>query len=141
MKRDPASGLPIPRYAATQAARLFKRLEARMARAAKRRDAAAIHDLRVAIRRLAACLRIFAPLLPADRRVRRGLKEMMDLASDVRNCDIALDLSNQAGLAQDSPIRDRLARERRKGERKLLALMMRRARRGTLGRWRDRLEL
>ncbi len=143
MKSKRLAALPMGRYAARQAGRLFNRLEARLAKADKRRDPVSIHDLRVAIRRLAACLHAMASLLPASdaKRVRRRLKELIDAASEVRNRDVALDLWGQAGLPEDSAVRSRLAAERHQAELRLFALVERYRRRKSLDRWRNRLEV
>jgi CHAD domain-containing protein len=133
--------LPMAKYSARQAGRLLGRLEDRMERARKRRDAGSVHDLRVAVRRLAACLRTFQSLFPAAdaRKVRRRLKEILERASAVRDCDVALDLWRQAGMAADSPIRSGIEAARNAAERKLLAILERR--RESAVRWRGRLEL
>src|SRR5262245_18030487 len=57
-------------------------------------DEDAIHDLRVAIRRFTQCLRIFAQFFgdARVRKIRHGLKQVMDRCGAVRNCDIALEV-------------------------------------------------
>jgi len=89
-------------------------------RAAKSADAEAVHDLRVAIRRLAQCLRVFEQFFPRDktRKIRRELKEMVDLASEVRNRDVALALVAEAKIAPKSDLPRRLADDRRECERR-----------------------
>jgi CHAD domain-containing protein len=65
-----------------------------------------VHDLRVSIRRLRECLRIFKHLFPpsARRKIRKELRKLMTCAELVRSADIALGLLKKAGL-------DRNARE------------------------------
>ncbi len=86
----------------------------------KLHDADAIHDLRVSIRRLAQCLRTFrgvlAPL-PA-RKMRKGLRRLMALCAAVRNCDVAIEVLQQAG-AIDNQRKSRLLSARRDAERAL----------------------
>ena len=55
-------------------------------------DPDAIHDLRVSIRRFTQGLRLFPDFLPAApvKRIRKKLKRMIALTSEVRNRDIAL---------------------------------------------------
>jgi CHAD domain-containing protein len=57
-------------------------------------DAEALHALRVAIRRLQQCLRLFRDFYDATKlaRVRRKLKRLMDHCGDVRNFDVAIAL-------------------------------------------------
>lgn len=56
-------------------------------------DAEQVHDLRVANRRLREAVRVFRPLAPKRRRrTLDRLKDLMDAAGDVRNCDIAKQL-------------------------------------------------
>ena len=56
-------------------------------------DAGQVHDLRVANRRLREAIRVFRPLAPKRRRrTLDRLKDLMDAAGEVRNCDIAKEL-------------------------------------------------
>ncbi len=57
-----------------------------------------VHDLRVAIRRLAENLRVFEDLFPrgAAKKVRKELRAAMRLAGDARNHDIAAELMRRA---------------------------------------------
>lgn len=57
-----------------------------------------IHALRVSIRRLQQALRIFAQYLPSPgaKKIRRELKQVMDLSGEVRNRDIAISLLEKA---------------------------------------------
>jgi hypothetical protein len=64
-----------------------------------------IHDMRVAIRRLTAAMRIFADAVPKAeaKRVRRDLKEIMEPAGVVRELDVARELLADHG-AHDLPV-------------------------------------
>ncbi len=78
-------------------------------------DPGAIHDLRVSIRRLFQCFRIFgAPV----KKLRRRLHKIMQRCGAVRNCDIALDLLVECGLPA-SPSVPQLKKEREDAARKL----------------------
>jgi CHAD domain-containing protein len=78
-------------------------------------DPGAIHDLRVSIRRLTQCFRIFrAPV----KKLRRRLHKIMLHCGAVRNCDIALDLLAECGLPA-SPSVLKLKREREQAAQKL----------------------
>ena len=61
-------------------------------------SAVEIHRLRVAIRKLSECLRVFQDLFPksAANSVRKDLKAAMKLAGEARNHDIARDLMKRA---------------------------------------------
>jgi len=130
-------------YARLQTANLLRRLAFQTSRAAQSGDAEAIHDLRVAIRRVGACLRAFAQFYPdrCPKRIRRRLGEMMDLAGAVRNLDITLDLLREAGLPPKAPLATRLRDERRRAwgrlEREIRAWKSRAFSR----KWRSRLEI
>ncbi len=69
-------------------------------------DPEAIHDLRVSIRRLSQCFRTFRGLLePAPvKKLRRRLRKVMDHCGAVRNCDVALDLLQQSGIADGESV-------------------------------------
>jgi CHAD domain-containing protein len=73
-----------------------------------------IHQLRVSIRRLSECLRVFKNLFPhgAAKKVRKDLKAAMKLAGEARNHDIARDLMKRAKVAIDPSVtegRERVA--------------------------------
>jgi len=102
-----------------------------------------IHDLRVAIRRLTAALRIFRDVLPAAeaKQVKGELKQLMEQAGAVRELDIALGLAEQAGIAATSPLVEVLRAQRGESERRLLEAARSAWRRNASLRWRERLQL
>jgi CHAD domain-containing protein len=106
-------------------------------------DAGAIHDLRVSVRRLAQCLRIFGQFFPRERgkKSQHRLRTVMDLASAVRDRDIALDLLAAARIPSDSALVQGLSEERAGAERSLVGTLERWSRRGFQKKWRSRLEL
>jgi CHAD domain-containing protein len=83
------------------------------------RDQAALHDLRVAIRRLRHCLKIFAAFYPGNswRRLRRRLSRLMEACAAVRDRDVAIGLLAEAGVKSSSVIARNLAGERRAAHR------------------------
>jgi len=100
-----------------QTAMLLRRLAFQVSRASgSARDAASIHDLRVAIRRLSRCLRVFSAFYPGHswRKIRGKLAGLMLLAGEVRDRDIALALLAGAGAPQRSPVAARLRAERKR---------------------------
>jgi CHAD domain-containing protein len=130
-------------HARLQTSILLRRLAYQLNRAAGDADADSIHDLRVAIRRLSRCLRVFAAFYPGDswKKVRRQLAELMEAAGRVRDRDIALQLLAEAGVPPRSAISTRLAGERRKASHELLLEIRRWKRRSFSRKWRSRLEL
>ena len=92
----------IDKFAGAQTSRLLGKLAFQVRHAAKHPDEEAIHDLRVSIRRLSQCLREFRQFFP-KRKVKGMLKELgrvMDLAAEMRNRDIAIELiGKDAGSA------------------------------------------
>ena len=130
-------------YARLQTAILLRRLAFQLNRASRDGDPEAIHDLRVAIRRLSRCLRVFAAFFPGDswKRVRHQLSDLMEAAANVRDRDIALQLLAEAGLPARAAIATRMAAERRKASHELLLEIRRWKGRSFSRKWRSRLEL
>ncbi len=102
----------------------------------------AIHDLRVASRRLVQALDAFQPLLPAKarRRLRKRAVRARRGAARVRDLDVHGDLLRSAGLADDHPLPAELAAERAKALEALLARLAALPNRQTLGRWAKKLD-
>ncbi len=98
-----------------QTAILLRRLAFEVNRAAKSCNEEAVHDLRVAIRRLSRCLQVFSQSYPkgSAKKVRRRLKALMDPAGAVRDLDIALDLVADAGIDRRANLIYRMAEARR----------------------------
>lgn len=129
-------------YVAEQAAALLRRLVFRAKRVMKLPDPDAVHDLRVAIRRFAQCLRVFAQFFPAaeTKRIRRRLRGVMQLAAEARDHDIALALWKEAGLPATG-VAARLARERKQDARRLIEGLRQLEERDFSRKWRRRLRL
>jgi len=130
-------------YAHRETAILLRRLAYQLNRVARNGDADSIHDVRVAIRRLSRCLRVFAPFFPdeSSKKIRRRLAELMKAAGRVRDRDIALQLLAEAGIPANAAIATRLAADRRKANRELLLEIHRWKGRNFSKKWRSRLEL
>jgi CHAD domain-containing protein len=130
-------------FARQQTALLLDRLAAAVHRAARDADADSIHDVRVALRRLSRCLRVFAPFYPVGswKKIRRRISGLMAAAGAVRDCDIAMELAAQAGVSSRSALLAHIAAERRKAGRDLLLEVRRWKSRDYARRWRSRLEL
>jgi CHAD domain-containing protein len=124
-----------------QTANRLRRLAYAAGLAAKAADTEAVHDLRVAIRRLAQCLRAFAPFFPhrATRKIRRALKAMLALASAVRDRDIAVNLAARAKIAPGTELRTRLAEERGVAQKALVTDLKQWTRTNLSRKWRSSL--
>jgi len=130
-------------YVRLQTGILLRRLAIHVTRTARTGDAAAIHDLRVAIRRLSRCLRVFAQFYPPRswKPVRRRLAALMDACGNVRDRDIAIGLLRQAGVPAASPLVRQLDVERRAAVQEL-QLELQRWKTSRFSRyWRVQLEL
>jgi CHAD domain-containing protein len=131
-------------YVRLQTAKLLRRLAFQVSRASRSgKDAEAIHDLRVAIRRLSRCLRVFAEFYPGDswKKIRKELAELMQSAGRVRDRDVVLALLEEAGLGRRGAIAARLAVERKQAARELQWEARRWKRCGFSRKWRGALEL
>ena len=130
-------------YARQQTAFLLARLSAALDRAARRGDADSIHDIRVAMRRLSRCLRVFAPFYPDGswKKMRRRIASLMTAAGAVRDCDIAIELVRRSAVPQRSAMVALLAAQRKKRGRDLLLEIRRWKNRDYPRQWRGRLEL
>ena len=135
--------LPIRDHAAGEASTLLRRLAFQANRTARRSDAGSVHDLRVSIRRLAQCLRVFGQFFPrkSGKKFQHRLSAVMDLASAVRDRDVAMEFLGAARIPSDSALAKVLSQERAGAERALVARLERWRRRGYQVKWRSRLEL
>ena len=130
-------------YAASQTSDLLRRTAFQANRASVLRHADSVHDLRVSIRRLTQCLRAFGQFLPPGRvrKIRQRLRVTLDLASQVRNCDIAVGLLRRVELPPGSSFLETLAAERTEAEQALVAELNLWEKKGVQKRWRSRLGL
>ena len=107
---------PIAKYALHETRARLHHFKTNLRHAAKHpRDPDAIHDLRVSIRRLTQCFRIFHA---QAKKMRRRLHKIMEHCGAVRNCDIALELLAECSLPE-SPSVPKLITERDASARKL----------------------
>jgi CHAD domain-containing protein len=130
-------------YVRLQTGILLAGLASQVNRAARTGDAEAIHDLRVAVRRLSRCLRVFAQFYPArsSKPMRRRLGGLMDACGSVRDRDIAIELLEKAGVPAASPLVRQLDRERRAADEEMRRELRRWKARGSWRHWRAQLEL
>lgn len=130
-------------YALERGALLLRRLAFQMHRAARLRDPESIHDLRVSIRRFQQCLAVFAQFFPRGqtKKIRARLHQIMQIAGEIRNRDIALDLLHKSGLPPDVALAGRWREEARQFHADLVRLLARWGRRDISRRWGARLGL
>ncbi|MDP9115018.1 MAG: CHAD domain-containing protein [Acidobacteriota bacterium] len=107
---------PIARYARDETRVRLQHFRTSLRHAAKHPDdPETIHDLRVSIRRVTQCFRIFH----ADaKKMRRRLHKIMEHCGRVRNCDIALDLLAECGISESASV-PRLQKKRERAAQKL----------------------
>ena len=130
-------------YVRTQTGRLLLRFAAELKRAARNPDADTIHDLRVSIRRLSRCLRVFAAFYPdrSWKKIRARLHGLLERAGAVRDRDIALELIAAAGVSPRAAIHRQLSTERQAAEREMAEEIARWSRRDPSAAWRRKLEI
>lgn len=119
------SPLPSKPEAPTLAAFLDEQIATRLRRLAyelrqtrQSMDEERVHDLRVAIRRLMETVRIMQSVLPKEgaKDTLDDLRKIMKIAGEVRGCDIAIGLLQQAGAPADAPAIAALKTRRRLAE-------------------------
>ncbi len=101
-------------FVQSETAALLEKFSAKLEATADLADAHAIHDLRVSIRRLSRCLRVFSEYYPGHswKKVRKQLSKVMDYAGAARDCDIAIELLAEAKVAASSALIVRLQKRR-----------------------------
>jgi len=119
----------IERFARDSASHLRRSVRRQVRKAHKHSDEEAIHDLRVSIRRLSECLREFSQFLPPKKtkKTLKRLGKLMDLAAELRNRDVAIELAGD--VAPD--LVSHLQQERQKLKGKLDRALDRWRRRGS----------
>jgi CHAD domain-containing protein len=131
------------KFTHSQVDTLLRRLSAQVKRTAETTDADAVHDLRVAIRRLSRALRSFAQFFPGKqwKRIRKELSTLMDAAGALRDSDVALELLEKAGVAKRARAALALQSSRRDAETKLREELQLWQARNFAHQWRQALEL
>ena len=92
----------------------IERLARELDLAREDRSPDAVHDLRVAARRLLSTIDCFraAQQVAGLRRLRKRVKSVLNAGRSVRDRDIALELAADAGLDRESPVVRTLERQR-----------------------------
>ena len=127
----------------SQTAARLKKLDREMRQVARKsKDAEAIHDLRVAIRRLSQALKIFEEWFEPKRvkSIRESLKQLMDRCAAVRNCDIAAEVLRTAGCGSPELLAG-LEKERRRTREELAGELATWRHRDRVRKWREHLRV
>src|SRR3954463_10345638 len=93
---------------------LLGRFAVNVTRAARSGSPETVHDLRVSIRRLSRCLRVFAQFYPGRgwKKLRRRLRKLMNACARVRDRDVTMEVLAAAGVAANSVAMRQLRRDR-----------------------------
>jgi CHAD domain-containing protein len=134
--------LDTQRFATEEVQKRLGRLALQIGRTIRMCDPDAVHDLRVATRRFAQALIALKPCLRAKevKRVRRSLKNLMMVAGEVRNCDIAVKLLARPAEPA-SALLDEFGARRKEAQRALVTFLKRLVWQRTSARWRADLEI
>lgn len=131
---------PIREYAIEQMNHLLTNLAFQVHRAGKLPGPEEIHDVRVSIRRFAQGLILYAGFFPEweIKKVRKRLKRMMNLTSEIRNRDIALEFLD---AHKEVKHRQQLVRDRLAFQRQFAQMVTRWTGRDFSAKWRNSLSL
>jgi CHAD domain-containing protein len=140
MSADERGAVPteIDKFASAQAVRLLGKLAFEVRHSAKHPNQEAIHDLRVSIRRFSQCLKEFHKFF--QKRKAKGmlkqLRDVMSLAAEMRNRDIAIELIGAQGDPAKAEILANLRQEREAAKRELTRALVQWRRRDFSRKWR-----
>jgi len=133
----------MDQFASAQAERLLGKLAIQVRHAAKHPNEEAIHDLRVSIRRFSQCLREFRQFFPRRHahKILKKVEQVMDLAAEMRNRDIAIKLIGGDGNLAESALAAGLSEEREQAKQKLTKALANWRRRDFSRKWRPWLDI
>ena len=125
-------------FATGAVSRLLERLAYQVNAALHNHGEESIHELRVAVRRFNQSLALFKDLYPGKERkkIRRKLKNILHLTSDVRDCDVAAELLTDSELAGAEALRKPLAERRKDAVRMLMPALRGWSSGRTTAKWR-----
>jgi len=129
-------------FASALLRRSLKRLELQSSRACKSAGPGPVHDLRVSIRRFTQTVQVFKPCFSTKevKRVQRASKKVMDLAGNVRDLDIAVELLGRFRSTEALELRSKLEKKRKDASRVLADRLQRWVRRRTCSKWQRQLK-
>src|SRR6478672_5718881 len=87
-------------FAVGSVTKLLERLAYQVNHTLHAGDAESVHDLRVAIRRFSQSLAIFKDVFAGKdvKKIRRRLKELIELTNEARDCDVGIELLPESDL-------------------------------------------
>jgi len=131
---------PIREYALEQLNHLLTNFAFQVHRAGKLPGPDEIHDVRVSIRRFSQGLILYAGFFPKweAKKIRKRLTRMMNLTSEIRNRDVALEFLDSLKEVQH---RKRLVKERLALQRQFAQMVGRWTGRDFSAKWRNSLSL
>lgn len=120
---------------------LLENLTERVLDAQRVQSPTAVHQLRVASRRLSGNLRTFRSILPKkiSRKIRRKLRAIRKATAELRIRDMVLEQMREAGLPSTNLLTETLRQEREEARRLLQDVLSRWQDKDYLGRWRAKL--
>jgi CHAD domain-containing protein len=123
--------------------KLLENLQKRVIEAQNEQVPTAVHQLRVASRRLSESLRTFASFVPKkiSRKIRKKLRAVRKVAGEVRKRDIVLAQLQEAGIPTESPLMDALKQDRERASWLLKQALDRWRKKDYLGRWQVKLRV
>ncbi len=129
-------------FASAKTTDLLKDLVAALNAAERAPDVETVHKVRVAIRRLQQALRLFRPYLSKKgvTKIKVELRAIMDVAGELRNRDIAVELVKDAKGGSESLIENLLA-QRAEFNQEFANVLRRSARPDLALMWRSKLGL
>jgi CHAD domain-containing protein len=130
MRHVPAS---MRAYALHQVSGLLETTITELRNTARVRDAEAIHELRVSIRRLLQALKTFAQYLPeaASGEIQGELHAIIKATGGLRDCDVLIGMLAESGMSLDT-----IRRQRTELKRELLATIQPLLKANVSKRWR-----
>jgi CHAD domain-containing protein len=139
-KQSAIGAAPIP---VKQVRRLIERLVSQANHTAKCPNPDAVHDLRVAIRRLDQALVVFKPHLhrKPSKRIRKHLKTLLSAAGEVRNCDIAARILSKTERPGAAALQRKVRDQRKDAQKSLLDRLKQLSLRTQLSKWSNELGL
>ena len=125
-------------FSAARIVKLLENMAFQAGRARRTPDSDAVHDLRVAIRRFSQALTVFKPCFPPKllKKIRRTLKDMLALAGQARNYDIAIEYLSEFPGSPAESVSEKILARRKESEAALLDNLNRWVRRKSSSKWR-----
>lgn len=140
---EPPQGIPKAIDLGERIRRLIERLAFEANRTAKSPSPDAVHDLRVAARRLEQGLTTFKLQLPrkAAKKIRKQLKAVLSAAGKLRDCEVAAKILSKMMQPGVAALQRHIRARRKDTEKNLLLILRRLSLRRRVSKWCDDLKL